>query len=881
MCLPGHLAYVAVAVGATYFLGSPLSAVVYGLALLHLVLAAIRVWLARQATVHALPPELWRRYWTWAVLLNGLCLAGLFTVSVIVNEFLGPTLLLLFGLALEAGWAIFRQRPYWRLLALYQVALFGLPVIALGLSPNSNARVLAVAFGLYVIWALIQGRQLSITHRATLADGNLLRERTGELERAHADARRHQERLSIAQSAAGVAIWDWDIESRVMTCSREWFDAFGATWKGSDDVPWDYWLDFVHSDDLPSVREDIQAALMGDRSYQSEFRVVHPDRSIRWLSSRGTVVRDDAGAPRRLIGAVIDITERMHAERRLHQYAADLALAIDREQIHAAQLAETVNELAAAKSIAEKAARAKSEFLANMSHEIRTPMNGVIGMTNLLQATGLTSEQREYVDTIRASGDSLLTIINDILDFSKIEAGKLEIEQVEFDLLSVIDQAVDLVAAQAEDKGLAVYCTVDTAAPVRLKGDPGRLRQVTLNLLSNAVKFTSTGSVSLNVVVDGRTDDRVWLRFGITDTGIGISPEQKQRLFQPFTQADASTTRKFGGTGLGLTISRRLVQLMNGEIGLESEAGHGSTFWFVIGFAAGPAPEAAESNRLDFSGKRVLCVLPYPRAVDVMDAFAARTGAKVITYTDAEEAAIALDEAQIEGKPFDILLSMRSMLSNPVLGHALEISGAARTRPPLALLLARRESLTPYEIEAEGVVGTLRLPLRLWMLERCMQRIWAPKPDAPDPSAPLRPMRPEDRPHGRGRILVAEDQPVNQKVAARLLERLGFEAVMAATGLHAVEAWKTGNFDAVLMDGFMPEMDGFQATAEIRSRENGRRTPIIALTASALPGDRERCLAAGMDDYLTKPVRLEALESALQKWVEKRAPENANSGVMA
>jgi PAS domain S-box-containing protein len=798
------------------------------------------------------PQPRWRLLWGMLSVSHGLTWG--MVAALALWHWRGGALapLLCFATAVNSRWTLFSCRGSLPILIGNQVVLL-LPAVIVCLASNDPAfQTLGLLAGVSILCAVVKGSYLSHDYRTSLADAALLRERTRQLELAHSEARRQQERLSIAQSAAGVAIWDWDVQSNQAYCSREWFEAFGAPFEGQEQINWDHWLRYVHPDDAASVREDLQSALHGDRPYQSEFRVVRPDGATRWLSSRGTVLRDPAGAPVRVIGAVIDITDRMETERQLQQYTADLALAIEREQDNATRLAETINELAAAKAAAEAAARAKSEFLANMSHEIRTPMNGVVGMTSLLEATVLNTEQGEYVQTIRASADALLHIINDILDFSKIEAGKLRTEQVPFHLREILDQTIDLIAPQAEKKGLTLRCHVDPLIPNTLSGDPGRLRQVLLNLMSNAVKFTLAGEVALAVQFCSQTPDGVSLEFSVRDTGIGIPPEQQAHLFEPFTQADASTTRRFGGTGLGLTISRRLVELMNGAIGLHSQPGEGSTFWFRLTLpvaAADPLPAYPELR-----GRRLLAFLDDPVEQAVVSEVSRQLGLAVDFVTSADD----LHQRFHHASP----LPHHAIIATQSLADALLLRLPAASSLPLLTVVAQTDSKPPAAPAPDTPRNVLRRPLRPWLLASQLAALW--RQAAETPAAPASPTTPKPR---KGCILVAEDNPVNQKVAVRLLDRLGFDSVLAGNGQEAVDRWASQSFDAILMDAFMPEMDGFQAARAIRQREDGSRIPIIALTASALPGDRERCLDAGMDDYLMKPVRMDELSSALARWV--------------
>jgi PAS domain S-box-containing protein len=864
--LPNHLAIVAIVFAATYRFGweCPQWLPELALAMLGptLALLGLSVYQVRASNKVG---RWWRPWWVSLSIVHGL-MWGILCACVIGFYQLGGLMPpVVFATAVHSGWCLMTHRGHWRLFAGYQVALLGPGVPVCLASPNPSLRALGIVAGLYLVCAFLKGRFLHDNFRTTLSDAFLLRERTRELEAAHTEARSHQERLSIAQSAAGVAIWDWDIHTNLAYCSREWFEAFGAPFCGQERIAWDHWMQFVHRDDVASVQEDIQTSLYGDRAYQSDFRVVRPDGSMRWLSSRGTVLRDAAGTPLRMIGAVIDVSDRMEAERQLQQYTADLALAIEREQLNAAQLSETVTELAAAKAAAEAAARAKSEFLANMSHEIRTPMNGVVGMTNLLEATLLNAEQKEYVQTVRASADALLTILNDILDFSKIEAGKLRTESVPFELRSLIDQVIDLIMPQVEGKGLALSCVVDESIPETLLGDPGRLRQILLNLLSNAVKFTAAGEVSLELNAKETSPAAVSVEFSIRDTGIGISPEQQTSLFQPFTQADASTTRRFGGTGLGLTISRRLVELMHGSMGLRSQPGEGSTFWFGLSFPRASKAEGTEPRWTAFQGRRLLGMLGLVQEQSLLRRLCDEIGVRVTlcgSLVELEEAALSAAATD----PFDALIVSRE---HRVADVCSTLKKAGHPLRPIVAVVSYDDPLTPKPPAPVPLSRVIRRPLRSWILKSHLAALWDTTITVASPAVNAEPAPLRGK---KGLVLVAEDNGVNQKVASHLLARLGFECAVASNGREAVAAWAAGRFDAILMDGFMPEMDGFQATREIRSRERGTRIPIIALTASALPGDRERCVAAGMDDYLTKPVRLESLEESLLRWTQKPAP---------
>ncbi|MBK8095803.1 MAG: response regulator [Planctomycetes bacterium] len=519
-----------------------------------------------------------------------------------------------------------------------------------------------------------------------------------------------------------------------------------------------------------------------------------------------------------------------------------------------------------ARAQAEAAAAAKTAFLANMSHEIRTPLNGILGIVQLLCEGDVPRHIRDDLDTVRHSAESLLELLNDILDFSKIEVGKLTLEAVDFELVRTVEDVIELLADAARKKGLDLFCTFAPATPERLRGDPARLRQVLTNLVGNAIKFTASGEVVVRIGTRAGADGVVVVCGEVIDTGIGMSVEQVGRLFQPFTQADSSTSRKYGGTGLGLAICRQLCRLMGGDITVRSEPAVGSTFQFELALQHVTGMVPAEWMQGPLANRRLLVVEPNARLRSALVEQALGFEMQAHGVDSCERATVELLAAAARGERYDVVLVDAGSAWETV----QEFLGWVRTSAPLARL--RLLLGLPLHLRGElagAVVGTgggfdavLNKPYRREQLHRRLVEVLGPaRPAVPAESRVASP------PASPKRVLVAEDSPINQRVALRTLERLGFTADLAVDGREAIAKATAGGYDLVLMDCQMPELDGYAATAQIRASGGAlSRLPIVAMTADAMSGTRERCLQAGMNDYVTKPVRLADLRRILERW---------------
>lgn len=662
--------------------------------------------------------------------------------------------------------------------------------------------------------------------------------------RAEEELRDSRERLGLAILATGAAVWDVNLAEKTAWWSPEYsrmlgYDEFALR------PAVDAWERLVHPDDLPSVLERSDAYLEDDaRPYVATYRMRRRDGAWIWVEDFGRVLRDRAGRPWRFVGVMLDVTERKLAEESLRR----------------------------AKEQAEAAARAKSTFLATMSHEIRTPMNGVLGMLEVLERTTLDAEQRSVLGVIRESASALLTIIDDILDFSKIEAGRLELEMVRVDLRELVEGVADLLATRARDKRLELVTDIDLAGAETRTGDPVRLRQVLINLVGNAIKFTDRGHVAVRVRAGGTADA---IRIAVEDTGIGLDAEQQSRLFQPFTQADPTTTRRFGGSGLGLSICRRLVEMMGGGISVESLVDAGATFVVEVPLPRMAAPPPPPVPGL-LDGISVLLVDDCaPTRVSVGGTLV-RAGACVAEACDAAAGFQTLRDGLFARTTYDVAVVDHAAGGIDGIGLASALSrmpGLDATRIVIVTL-----SDDPAVVADATRIGAsvLRKPFRAAALVRAVaevagRRVAEPLDAAVEKDATVR-MRPPTRGEAMAAgalLLVAEDNPTNQAVIRRQLDHLGYAADVVANGADAWSALTAGRYGLVLTDCFMPEMDGYELARRIRlaERDSGGRLPIVALTASALAGEAERCFSAGMDDYLTKPVDMASLNQTILRWL--------------
>jgi two-component system, sensor histidine kinase and response regulator len=642
-----------------------------------------------------------------------------------------------------------------------------------------------------------------------------------------------EQRLRQLVESAQVILWRSDVDgTRCNFVNREAEELLGfpvEDWLADPT----FWLDHLHVDDRATALAACSESLGSGEAWRFEHRMNAADGRVLWFGTSMRVIPSGHG-DYELVAVMTDITDRKRAQEN-----------------------------------AEAASRAKSEFLASMSHEIRTPMNGVIGMTDLLLDTALDAEQRDYVNTVKISGEALLTVINDILDFSKIEAGKLDLDLIPFDLAETIEESLRALAFRAHEKGLELACDIDPHIPSHLIGDPVRIRQILLNLVNNAIKFTAAGEVEVRLAREPNESDAITLHLTVRDTGIGIPDDKQQAVFEAFSQADSSTTRHFGGTGLGLTISQRLAQAMHGRIWVESTFGCGSTFHFTVELQAFDEQEVPAADEPSLAGTRILIVDDNDTNRRILESRVRSWQMEPVIAASAPEALTLLRQGVSAGKPVRLVVTDIHMPEMDGFSLTERIKAVPDFSGVAIIMLTSGESHGDIErSRAMGVVAHLTKPARRHELHAALAK--AMRIQAGDTTlaaafaVPVSNLSANPR-----RILLVEDALINQMLAVRILRKAGHQVVVANNGVEGLATLEREPFDLVLMDIQMPEMDGFQAADEIRKRElvSGTYVPIIAMTAFAMIEDRARCLAAGMDGYISKPIRArELLAMADREW---------------
>ena len=724
--------------------------------------------------------------------------------------------------------------------------------------PFDTIEVLQLATALTEKWRLIQQARTRLGDMEQMVAARTcelqktmerLQKSLEEREVSERALRKSEEQFRILSFCSPIGIFLVDIKGGVLYCNPRWETLTGLD---NSKTLGNAWQNAIHEADRPLVESEWNGRMGAGEEFFREFRILSVDGQPRWVAAQTAAIHSSSGDLAGHVATIEDITERKRVEEALR----------------------------IAKDATEAAARAKSEFLANMSHEIRTPMNGIVGMTGLLLDSQLQPLQREFGQTIQTSADNLLTILNDILDFSKIEAGKLTFEMLDFDLRETIEETLDMLAQRAQSKGLELINDTPADLPRRMRGDPGRLRQILANLIGNAIKFTSRGEVVVRVKAETQTPTHCLMRFEVKDTGIGIAPENQSRLFQAFNQADTSITRKFGGTGLGLAISKQLVAMMHGTIGVESQSGKGSTFWFTAEFEklTGGTPSPILSQ--DLCNLRVLAVDDNATNLQILRHQLTAWKIQRASASSGVEALQILREAAGKGTPFNVALLDMQMpeMDGLTLAQRIKADPAiASTR--LIILTSLGQMMTTEELNKLGIDVYLVKPVKQARLFDSLVNILG-KTGAEHlcgtaqkkPAASL----PTWRPSKALKILLAEDNQINQKVALGQLGKLDCTADVVENGAQVLEALNRTSYDLVFMDCQMPEMDGYEASRAIRNREIDTdhpcpwKTPlhIVAMTATAMQGDREKCLASGMDDYISKPAQVQDVQAALQRWEE-------------
>jgi len=675
-----------------------------------------------------------------------------------------------------------------------------------------------------------------------------------DLKKAEDALRESEERFRLFSETIHFGVFETDEEGACVYANTRFQDIFGLNLVESLTTDW---RDFLHPEDKDAISTQWDESFEDLETFSADCRIISKDDQMRWVHVHSSPVYSDEGA--RYTATVEDITERKIVEKEMDE----------------------------AKEIAVSANLAKSQFLANMSHEIRTPMNGVIGFTDLLMDTDLDEMQEDYTATIRSSADALLYLINDILDFSKIESGEMDFEDVAFDPELLVYDVCDLIRPKIESKPIELLCHVDDNIPAVVKGDPLRFRQVVTNLMGNAPKFTESGEIEISLELEDETDDNMKIHVTIRDTGIGIPEDNLESIFEPFQQADGSTTRRYGGTGLGLTICKQISRLMGGDVWAESVVGGGSTFHFISWLKRAGDIQTKRVLPVSLVHKRVLIIDDNQSNLDILKQMLKSVGMRVFPLKDSRSALSTVAEGLKTEQPFDLCISDIEMSGMSGYDIAREIRNSQSSFMALPLIaLSSSMERDARKCEEAGFDGFLSKPVRREKLFQMIEIILGEKEE---------PQRKEYR-EGKSekekihtqysvreeikhsvRILLAEDNPVNQKLAKTMLSKAGYKVEVANDGRAAVEKFMSSpkNYDLILMDIQMPEMDGMEATKEIRGWERRQKEktvppigiPIIAMTAHAMKGDREKYIEGGMNDYITKPVKRDLVYSIIEKWI--------------